>query len=105
MATFQMNFLSFSLGMQTNFSVFFPSYEPSKDSAEKTIGQIYPRGRKYPVLWLLHSDAGDDSEYLKYTNILRYAQKRGVAVVMPCGTSHPGVEEVVRSRWLEIVKA
>ena len=103
MATFQMNFLSFSLGMQTNFSVFFPSYEPSKDSAEKTIGQIYPRGRKYPVLWLLHSDAGDDSEYLKYTNILRYAQKRGVAVVMPCGYNMMYSDDPTGQKFLKLV--
>ena len=27
------------------------------------------------------------------------------ALVTPCGTSHPGSEDVVRSRWLELVKA
>ena len=30
---------------------------------------------------------------------------RRCALVTPCGTSHPGNEDVVRSRWLELVKA
>ena len=103
MATFQMNYLSTMLGMQTNFSVFFPSFEPGKDDAEKSIGELYPRGRKFPVLWLLHSDTGDDGEYLKYTNILRYAQKRGIAVVMPCGYNMMYSDDPTGQKFLKLV--
>ena len=103
MATFQMNYLSAMLGMQTNFSVFFPSYEPSKDNAGKTIPEIYPRGRKYPVLWLLHGDTGDDSEYMKYTNIVRYAQAAGIAVVMPCGYNMMYSDDPTGQKFMKLV--
>lgn len=103
MATFQMNYLSTMLGMQTNFSVFFPSYEPSEENAGSTIREIYPRGRKFPVLWLLHSDTGDDSEYLKNTNILRYAQAGGFAVVMPCGYNMMYSDDPTGQKFMSLI--
>ena len=103
MATFQMNYLSTMLGMQTNFSVFFPSYEPDKANASQSIREIYPRGRKFPVLWLLHGDSGDDSEYLKYTNILRYAQKNGLAVVMPCGFNMMYSDDPTGQKYMKLI--
>ncbi len=103
MATFQMNYLSTMLGMQTNFSVFFPSYQPSRDNADASIREIYPRGRRYPVLWLLHSDAGDDSEYLKNTNIMRYAQAAGIAVVMPCGYNMMYSDDPTGQKFMKLI--
>lgn len=43
----------------------------------------YMPGRKYQVLWLLHGGTGDDSDYLHYSNIARYAEEHKLAVVMP----------------------
>ncbi len=103
MATFQMNYLSTMLGMQTNFSVFFPSFVPSGENADKPPAELYPRGRKYPVLWLLHSDSGDDSEYLKYTNILRWAQEKEIAVVMPCGYNMMYSDDPTGQKFLQLV--
>ena len=62
MATLQMNFLSMKLGMQTNVSVFLPSYVPSPDSAAKPFAELYPAGERFPVLWLLGTETGDDGE-------------------------------------------
>lgn len=39
----------------------------------------------FPVLWLLHGMTDDQSKWLRCTGIERYAQARGMAVVMPCG--------------------
>lgn len=45
-------------------------------------------GEKYPVLWLLHGFASDESSWLRGSGIERYAQKRRIAVAMPdCGNS------------------
>ena len=84
MATLQMNFLSMKLGMQTNVSVFLPSFVPSADAAGKTDAEIYPQGKKFPAVWLLADETGDDSQWLRLSNAADLAQKYGFAVVMPC---------------------
>ena len=38
---------------------------------------------KYPVLWLLHGATDDQTCWQRFTAVERYAQKRGIAVVMP----------------------
>ena len=38
---------------------------------------------KYPVLWLLHGATDDQTCWQRFTSIELYAQKRGIAVVMP----------------------
>jgi len=38
---------------------------------------------KYPVLWLLHGATDDQTMWQRFTSIELYAQKRGIAVVMP----------------------
>ena len=37
----------------------------------------------YQVLYLLHGGSGDDSDYVNFTNIVRYADDNKIAVVMP----------------------
>lgn len=85
MATLQMNFLSMKLGMQTNVSVFLPSYVPSPATAETPFPELYPAGERFPVLWLLGTQTGDDGEWLRESAVLRLAQRYGLAVVFPCG--------------------
>lgn len=38
---------------------------------------------KYPVLWLFHGANHDCTEWMRYTSIERYANKYGLAVIMP----------------------
>ena len=84
MATLQMNILSFTWGMQANFCVFLPSLVPTKDNAKETYEEIYPRDVRFKTLWLIGSEYGDDSEFLRNSGIARYAQEHNLAVVMPC---------------------
>lgn len=84
MATLQTNFLSMRLGMQTNVTVFLPSTMPGPAIAGKTNKELYPRGEKFKTLWLLGTEYGDDSELLKYSNIISLAEKYRFAVVFPC---------------------
>ena len=82
MAVIKMNFLSQCLGMQTNVTICLPSYsfKDRMDGRE----DVYVPGMKYQVLWLLHGGSGDDSDYLHFSNITRYADDHKLAVVMPC---------------------
>ncbi len=84
MASFQMNYLSMKIGMQTNITVILPGDSPQNFKAAADFRGLYPRERRHKTLWLLHSETGDDSEILRYSGILRYAEKQGFAVVMPC---------------------
>lgn len=38
---------------------------------------------KFPVLWLLHGATDDHTMWQRFTSVELYAQKRGIAVVMP----------------------
>ncbi len=49
---------------------------------EMTEKRRLPNG-KYPVLWLLHGATDDQTVWQRYTGLELYAQKRGIAVVMP----------------------
>ena len=81
MAVIKMNFLSQCLGMQTNVTICLPSYsfKDRMDGRE----EVYVPGMKYQVLWLLHGGGGDDSDYVNFSNITRYADDHKLAVVMP----------------------
>jgi len=82
MAVLKMNFLSRNLGMQTNITVCLPSLSFRDVMNKKT--DFYVRGMKFQTLYLLHGGAGDDSDYVNFTNIVRYADDNRIAVVMPC---------------------
>lgn len=81
MALIKMNFLSKMLGMQTNVTVLLPTFS----FADIMDGRrnFYEKGMQYQVLWLLHGASGDDSDYVNFTNIVRYADSHKLAVVMP----------------------
>ena len=81
MAVIKMNFLSQALGMQTNVTICLPTFS----FADIMNGRedVYVPGMKYQVLWLLHGGSGDDSDYVNFSNITRYADDNKLAVVMP----------------------
>lgn len=43
---------------------------------------------KYPVLWLLHGGGGDYTMWQRFTRIENYAERHGIAVVMPSVAPH-----------------
>lgn len=81
MAVLKMNFLSQSLGMQTNVTVCLPTYSFADSMEGKQVK--YVRGMSYQTLYLLHGGSGDDGDYVNFTNIVRYADMHKVAVIMP----------------------
>ena len=86
MAVIKMNFLSQALGMQTNVTICLPSFSFADIMAGRK--DVYVPGMKYQVLWLLHGGSGDDSDYVNFSNITRYADDHKLAVVMPCDYNH-----------------
>ena len=93
MAVIKMNFLSQALGMQTNVTICLPTFSFADIMAKRE--EVYVPGMKYQVMYLLHGTSGDDSDYLNFSNITRYADDHKLAVVMPAGfnsdyTDFPG---------------
>lgn len=81
MALIKMNFLSKHLGMQTNVNVILPSF--SFSDIMNNVEDVYVEGMKFQALYLLHGGSGDDSDYVHFTNIIRYADANKLAVIMP----------------------
>lgn len=82
MALIKMNILSMYLGMPTNITVFLPSFSYQNEKNKRA--DFYMRGMKFQTLYLLHGALADDSDYVNYSNIARYADENCIAVVMPC---------------------
>lgn len=51
-----------------------------------------PTDKPWPVLWLFHGANQDCTEWLRQTSIERYANKRGLAVVMPTVSNGHGMD-------------
>ena len=81
MALIKMNFISKKLGMQTNVTICLPTF--SFADIMNNNNDVYIPGMKYQVLWLLHGGSGDDSDYVNFSNIVRYSDQYKLAVVMP----------------------
>lgn len=67
------NFRSAVLRRNTQITVFLPT--PETEEA--------PIAKDMKVLYLLHGLHGDESSWVRFTNIERYAMEAGIAVVMP----------------------
>ena len=78
MAIQSMNIASRCLGTNTNVTVILPN-----PPMGRSLKDFYTSGEKYKVLWLLHGGGGDATEWVRYSNIERYACDRNLVVVMP----------------------
>ena len=79
MTVLKINFLSKYLGYQTNVTICLP--RPHQEDG----GDFYRPGMKFQTLYLLHGYSGDNTDYVDFTSIVRYADEARVAVVMPAG--------------------
>lgn len=84
MAHIDCSFYSPSLKKNAHVIVFIPSMS-ADDFLEDREVHYYEEGKKYPVLYLLHGSYGDCLDWCLRTGIERYAQDKGIAVVMPSG--------------------
>ena len=77
MAFFQMNYHSGALKMGVSVNVILPEWAKNLNDME---GED---GKKYKTLYLLHGLSDDHTTWMRRTSIERYADKYGIAVVMP----------------------
>lgn len=81
MALIQCQFTSASLRVQTSIFVVIPTITYSEVAAGQK--DMYEAGTKFQTLYLLHGYAQDQSCWLRYSSIERYAVENRLAVVMP----------------------
>lgn len=74
MATLRIKFLATSIQMQMHLLVFLPESAVRADA--KTGGRL-------KVLWLLHGEGGDCSDWTRLSMVEHYAQAANIALVMP----------------------
>ena len=77
------NYFSQALMKQTNVTMILPSWDAMDQVKGKA--ESYILGTKFQTLYLYHGGTGDDSDYVNFSNIVRYANDNKMAVIMPCG--------------------
>lgn len=84
MAHVDCSFYSPSLQKNAHMIVFLPSVTADDYLEDREI-HYNDAETRYPVLFLLHGSYGDCMDWCLRTGIERYAQDKGIAVVMPSG--------------------
>ena len=78
MSLWKINLNSQYLANNFEICVVLPD-KPQKKAPE----EFYRSGDKYKVLWLLHGTFGDQTDWIRKSNIELYAEEKDLAVVMP----------------------
>jgi len=78
MALFHVNFFSEALDMNTSLYAVVPQKRPFAESGKFHVGT-----EKYRTLFLLHGRTDDHTIWLRRTSVERYAEEKGIAVIMP----------------------
>ncbi len=82
MALMETHYYSHSLGSNITLNVFVPSPGSSEAITDVNSNAKYDYEEGLPVVYLLHGAFGDAFSWIRYSNIDRYAQDRGIVVVM-----------------------
>jgi len=77
------NFYSKILNNHVDVNVLLPTMADNEHFFH-SLDEIYQE-RKIPALYLLHGALDDYTMWLRHTNIERYAEEAGIAVIMPSG--------------------
>lgn len=81
MALIELSFKSKALMMQTSVNILLPVGTNKVDFTAQD--DFTYEKKKFPVLYLLHGASDDHSCWLRLSSIERYAEEKGLAVVMP----------------------
>ena len=77
MTLLHINYMSRCLMGNTDVNIILPNCGANEPE------EFYKSGKKYKVIWLLHGTFGDYTDWIRMTNIERYACDKNIAVVMP----------------------
>ena len=78
------NFFSKALLNHVDVDILLPGVGDN-DCVGASLEDIYAPQKPFPVLYLLHGALDDHTMWLRHTNIEEFAEKAGLAVVMPSG--------------------
>ena len=98
MSLFQCSFYSHTLRTITKVNVCLPEYS-SGQIAGMTLEECYAPKGPYPVLYLLHGMNGDETVWLRRTNVERYADQAGIALVLPYGENNYYTDMAHGLKW------
>lgn len=70
------------LGSNTEINVVIPTPEGNEQITEKGPARRYDYAKGLPVVYLLHGAYGDNSSWVRFSNIERYAQAHNIVAVM-----------------------
>lgn len=87
LSLFHCSFYSKILRTMAKVEVVLPS-PGSQESAVMSLEELYNKKIQYPVLYLLHGMNQDETVWLRKSNVERYAQEKGIALVMPYGENN-----------------
>ncbi|MCH3986486.1 MAG: esterase family protein [Lachnospiraceae bacterium] len=82
MALMETHYYSFSMRSNVTLNVFIPTPGSDGSITQMNSTEKYDYVKGIPVVYLLHGAYGDAFSWIRYSNIDRYAQDRGIAVVM-----------------------
>ena len=102
MAHIDCSFYSASLLKNVHVIVFIPSVSADEYLEEREI-RYFDRETLFPSLYLLHGSYGDCMDWCLRTGIERYAQDKGIAVVMPSGENSSYINMEHGERYLDYI--
>ena len=94
MARIQMNYPGVG---NASMDIFIPEYSGAEERAGITEEDFY--GGKFPVLWLLHGEGENCSDWFRFTLLEEYAAQAGIAVVCPTIENSFGVNVKRGDPW------
>lgn len=83
MAILRCNYISAALNYSTEVYVVMPIIADILAQQGKSLEEIYNNQKKLKTLYLLHGANDDPSGYIRKTSIERYAEEKGIAVILP----------------------
>lgn len=70
-----------------------PSFHPSRLSSPC----------RFPTVYLLHGTSQDESEWLRFTSVERYANQQGLALVTPSGQLSAYADMAFGEKWMTYI--
>ena len=102
MAHIDCSFYSPTLQKNAHVVVFVPSLS-ADDYLEDRETEYCKPGKRWPTLFLLHGSYGDCMDWSLRTGVERYAQEKGVAVVMPSAENSNYVKMAHGENYLDYI--
>jgi len=96
------NFFSKALKNYVDVTVYIPSVH-NGDAIMKSYEEIYPEGKKFKTLYLLHGALDDHSSWIRGSSVELYAEAAELAVVMPSGQNSCYVNAVKGLDYLTFI--